>query len=181
MQSHKFPPDGKKQPLKLHRKNKIGTAASVDGSQKSDKTSNKVMQSAMQSFIRIGKATSRTIQHRSDPNGNIINLSKHSFTKEGQYDLLNRNLNFCPTPAQYNKSTLKKDLESFNRKIKLKAFFRNKKIQKQETELANKEPNIKSKTSWDPKKNHQAVETFIKAIKSLWKDFQIKINYLKII
>ena len=59
---------------------------------------------------------------------------------------------------------LKKDLESFSRKIKLKAFFRNKSVQKQETELANKEPNIKSKTNWEPKKNHHTVETFIEAV-----------------
>ena len=59
---------------------------------------------------------------------------------------------------------MKKDLESFNRKIKLKAFFCNKNVQKQETELANKEPNIKSKTNWEPKKNHHTVETFIEAV-----------------
>ena len=59
---------------------------------------------------------------------------------------------------------MKKDLESFNRKIKLKAFFCNKNVQKQETELANKEPNIKSKTNWEPKKNHHTVETFIETV-----------------
>ena len=57
-----------------------------------------------------------------------------------------------------------RDLESFNRKIKLKAFFFNKIEQKQETELANKEPNIKSKTNWEPKMNHPIVETFIEAV-----------------
>ena len=36
-------------------------------------------------------------------------------------------------------------------------------MQKQETELANKEPNIKSKTNWEPKKTHHTVETFIEA------------------
>ena len=49
-------------------------------------------------------------------------------------------------------------------KIKLKTFFRNKIVQKQETELANKEPNIKSKTNWELKKNHQTVETFNEAV-----------------
>ena len=83
---------------------------------------------------------------------------------KGQFDLLNKNLNFCPAPGHYNKSILKKDLESFNRKIKLKAFFCNKNIQKQETELANKEPNIKCKTNWEPKKNHHTVEMFIEAV-----------------
>ena len=59
---------------------------------------------------------------------------------------------------------MKKDLESFNRKIKLKAFFHNKNVQKQETELANKEPNIKSRTNWEPKKNHRNVKTFIEEV-----------------
>ena len=40
-------------------------------------------------------------------------------------------MNFCPTPGQYNKGILKKCLESFNKKIKLKAFFHNKSKQKQ--------------------------------------------------
>ena len=60
--------------------------------------------------------------------------------------MFNKNLNVCPTPGHYNKNILKKDLESFNRKIKLKALFCNKNVQKQETELANKELIIKSKT-----------------------------------
>ena len=45
----------------------------------------------MQTLTR--KAISETIQQRSGPNGNIINLCKHSFTKE-QYNLLNKNLKF---------------------------------------------------------------------------------------
>ena len=58
----------------------------------------------------------------------------------------------------------KKDLESLNGKIKLKVFFRNKSVQKQETELATKEPNIKSKTDWEPEKNHHTVEAFIETV-----------------
>ena len=110
-----------------------------------------------------GINTDQTTQQRFDPKRNIINFSKHSFTN-GQYDLLNKNLNFCPTTGHYNKGILKKDLESFNRKIKLKAFFCNKNVQKQETELANKEPIIKSKTNWEPKKNRDMVETLIEAV-----------------
>ena len=114
-------------------------------------------------FIRRRKVISRSIQHRSEPNGNIINLSKHLFTK-GQYDLLENDLTFFPTPGHYNRSILKMDLESFVRKIKLKAFFQNKKHQLHETDLSNKEPNIKSKTKWEPKNNHHNVEAFIKAV-----------------
>ena len=59
---------------------------------------------------------------------------------------------------------MKNNLESFNKKIKLRGFFHNKKVQKQATEIANKEPNIKCKTNWEPKKNHHTVETFIEAV-----------------
>ena len=48
--------------------------------------------------------------------------------------------------------------------MKLKAFFRNENVQKQETELTNKEPNIKSKTSWEPQKDHHTIETFIEKV-----------------
>ena len=56
----------------------------------------------------------RSILLRNDPNGNLINLYKYSFTK-GQYNLLNKNLNFCPTPGYYNNEELKRD----TRKIKI--------------------------------------------------------------
>ena len=42
--------------------------------------------------------------------------------------------------------------------------MRNKNAQKQETELANKEPNIKSRNNWEPKRNHHTAETFIEAV-----------------
>ena len=93
----------------------------------------------------------------------MISLSKHSFTKR-QYDLLNKNLNFCLTPGHYNKSILKKDLESFNGKVTLKANFHNKIVKKRDKKLANKEPNVKSKTNSEPKKNHHIVEMFIEAV-----------------
>ena len=153
----------------------------MEAKKTSNKTIIKLYTKHHANFIRIRKAISRAIQHRSDPNVNMINLSKHSFTKR-QYDLVNKNLNFCPRPGQYNTIILKKDLESFNRKIKLKAFLCKENAQKQNAELANKEPNIKSKTNWQPKKNIMLLKCLLKqSIKILWKDFQIKINYLKII
>ena len=48
--------------------------------------------------------------------------------------------------------------------IKLKAFFHNKNEQEKEAKLANKQPSIKHKTNWQPKKNHHNAETFIKAV-----------------
>ena len=67
----------------------------------SDKTGNKVYTKHHANFIRIRKAISRTLQHRSDPNGNIKNLSKHLFTEKLNYSL-NKNLIFFSSPGQYN-------------------------------------------------------------------------------
>ena len=39
----------------------------------------------------------KSIRHQSDPNGNLINLTKHSFIKT-EFKLLNKNLNFVPAP-----------------------------------------------------------------------------------
>lgn len=47
---------------------------------------------------------------------------KYLFTKN-QFKVLNKNLNFCPTPGSYIKKEIKTDIKNFERKIKLKALF----------------------------------------------------------
>ena len=58
------------------------------------------------------KALEKSLRHQSDSNGNIINLTKHSFTKT-EYKLLNKNLNFIPSPKVFNKNKLDADLNDF--------------------------------------------------------------------
>ena len=60
-----------------------------------------------------------TIQYRNEPNRNVINLSKRSFTK-GEYNLLNKSVNFC---LYYNRKQIESDLENFYRTVKLKKHF----------------------------------------------------------
>ena len=57
----------------------------------------------MKTLANLRKTIEKSIRHQSDPNGNIINLTKHSFTK-AEYKLLSKNLNFIPTPEVYNKN-----------------------------------------------------------------------------
>ena len=64
----------------------------------------------------------------------------------------------------YNKCILKKDLARFSRKNKIKAFFQNKNEEKDETELANKEPSMKSKINWEPKMIYHNNERFIETV-----------------
>ena len=71
----------------------------------------------------LRKTIEKSIRHQSDPNGNIINLTKHSFTKV-EYKLLSKNLNFISTPKVYKKNELEADLTDFFRGMKLKAYFK---------------------------------------------------------
>ena len=76
-----------------------------------------------ENFGKLQKTIEKSLRHQSDPNGNIINLTKHLFTKT-ECKLLNKNLNFIPTPKVYNKRELDKDSNEFFRRIKLKAYFK---------------------------------------------------------
>ena len=58
------------------------------------------------------------IRYKSNPSGNVINLSKHSFSSD-TFKLLNKNLNFVPTPKNYNNKQLDTDAENFFCLIKL--------------------------------------------------------------
>ena len=68
---------------------------------------------------------------------------------------LNKNLNFCPTPKRYNKKQLKNYIDTFIRKAKLKAHFKNK-----EKDTENQVRRISRTKAWTPKENHHTVETF---------------------
>ena len=102
-------------------------------------------------IVSLRKTISRAARYRDDPDGNVINLSKHSFTKI-QFKVLHKNLNFCPTPGYYNKKEVKTDIKNFERKIKLKSFFELKKQDKpnKNNNTSSDIPNIKAKSIWEP-------------------------------
>ena len=50
-------------------------------------------------------------------------MSEKTFTYN-EFKLLNKDLNFCPTPEKYNKSKYTKDINDFIRRIKLKAHLK---------------------------------------------------------
>ena len=54
-----------------------------------------------ENFGNLRKIIEKSIRHQSDPNGNTINLTKHSFTK-AEYKLSHKNFNFIPTMKAYN-------------------------------------------------------------------------------
>ena len=72
-------------------------------------------------FSKLSRKIKKTAKFRSDPTGNVINLSNYEFSK-ATYKLLNRNLNFVPTQSKYNENKFDKSIENFYRKIKLTAY-----------------------------------------------------------
>ena len=46
---------------------------------------------------KLWRTVENTTRYQSDPIGHVINLSKNTLTK-GTFQLLNKNLNFIPTP-----------------------------------------------------------------------------------
>ena len=88
----------------------------------------------------------------------MLNLTQNHFSKH-VFDLLNKNLNFCPTPNIFNKEILQNDLNRFFRLLKLKAHFKD----KNNSVVKNKfEKN--SNSNWTPANNHHTVNTYIALI-----------------
>lgn len=75
--------------------------------------------------------------------------------------LLNKNLNFCPRPKEFNRSDLNNDINKFCRRIKIRAHFgSNSKEQLPEEQIF-----AKRNSTWTPSYTDHTVETFIAAIK----------------
>ena len=90
------------------------------------------------------------------PSSNVINihLSLKSFTFY-EFKLLNKNLNFCPTPNRHKKQ-FKNEINI--RKVKLKAHYKN-----NEQDIENREFRISRNKTWKPRENHHTEETFTQA------------------
>ena len=52
----------------------------------------------------------------------VLNLSDHDLSTD-ELSLLERGLNFCPTPGEPHLGDLRRDLDSFHRRLKIKSFF----------------------------------------------------------
>ena len=72
--------------------------------------------------IDIQRAIKNKIRCKSHPSGNVVNLSKHSFSSY-TLKLLNKNLNFVHTLKKYNKNQLDTDVENSVCLIRLRAQF----------------------------------------------------------
>ena len=78
----------------------------------------------MTTLLRLQREIKKSVRHRHDPDRNVINLTNHFFSRD-TFKLLNKNLNFIPTPDVCNEQKLDKELQNFYRLIKLKGYFKN--------------------------------------------------------
>ena len=108
------------------------------------------------------KALEKSLRHQSDSNGNIINLTKHSFTKT-EYKLLNKNLNFIPSPKVFNKNKLDADLNDFFRNMKLKTYFKDTPNNKNDEESRLFKQNKNNK--WSPSNNYHTINAYVETVK----------------
>ena len=69
---------------------------------------------------KLRKSIPNDTKYAVDQYNTVFNLSSKSFRKY-EHPLLNKNLNFCPTPKIYNKNVLNQEINKFYRRIKLKA------------------------------------------------------------
>ena len=104
---------------------------------------------------KLGKTIPDNTKFALDPYNTVHNLSSKSFSKY-EYQLLNKNLNFCPTPNIFNKTILNQEVNKFYRRIKLKAHFKDSK-----TTLPKEDMLFRKKSNWTPTKKHHSVDTFI--------------------
>ena len=89
------------------------------------------------------------LERRSDSFGDILNLSKHSFSLN-TYKLLSKILNFVPTPKQYSQKQLDTDTRNIFRLLKLRALFKGVNVTKMSDQLY--QPfKVKTKRKWTPK------------------------------
>ena len=98
-------------------------AASV-GNRDLEQLLEKALQGIQQNTQAIARKTRRQLkQFRTlrNPSGEVVNLSNKLFTHH-EFKLLNKGLSFCPTPQQHNRLNFNKDLQSFFRRFKLRAY-----------------------------------------------------------
>lgn len=106
-------------------------------------------------FARLQRTIRKPVKYRHEPDGNVINISKHSFSR-AKYTFLNMNLNLISTPNLCNKQKLDFELQNFNCSIKLKNYFKGVEQQK---ETNREEQMFKSRTKgkWTPSDNHHPI------------------------
>ena len=83
------------------------------------------------------------------------------FLTETEIPVLEKGLDFAPTPTEINETDLRADFNEFARKMRCKWFFRN-----EPTENFSEAPAFRVKSNWNPPKGHPAVEIFLSKLET---------------
>ena len=98
-----------------------------------------------------------------DSSLNVVNLSDVSLS-EAQLSLLSKGLKFCPTPGEPKMDDLRRDLDSFHRKMRWKSFFESKEKDPSESTTNRlgpfKHQNFKHPSTAEPQPGPAALEAF---------------------
>ena len=97
---------------------------------------------------RIRQTLNQSIKYQSYPYGKVVNLSNFKFSLY-EYKLLGYNLNFIPTPDFLTKNDVLRDMNKFNRRIKLRLHFT--------TTLRKNDTYFESKSTWEAENIHDTV------------------------
>ena len=112
----------------------------------------------------------------------VVNISDHDLT-ESERKLLEKGLNFCPTPGEPKMGDLRRDLDSFHRNLRIKSFFNSDKpkiwastsspnlispnpgttLPSDLVKEINKSKVLKPSKKWDPPQGPLHLESFILA------------------
>ena len=98
----------------------------------------------------------------------MVNILEVKVSPE-ETSLLSRGLNFAPQPPRVNKFQLKKDLEAFSHRLRLREFFYNSDSSDDE-DYNPEQQRFKEKSTWNQLKNRDpSLETYLKAVeKDTW-------------
>ena len=120
--------------------------------------SNEFHSTKIVNFTKLRRTIKTSLKQRHDQDGRVINLSKHSFSKD-TFKLINNNLSFLSTPGIQSKSKLNDELQNFHRLIKLKAYFKDTESTTRKDENTMFIP--EKEKPWTHSQDHHWLETFI--------------------
>ena len=102
-----------------------------------------------------------------------LRSTKPKKTSLKTYRLLNKNLNFVPTPKQYRQKQLDTNTENFFRLVKLRGHFKDAN-EAQTSDQLYQPFKAKNKTKWTPKETHHTLKTFINLVQHDINEIKIK-------
>ncbi|CAB4045326.1 Hypothetical predicted protein, partial [Paramuricea clavata] len=94
---------------------------------------------------------------------NVVNLSTRNLS-HAEVKVLSKGLNFWPTAKEIDKYKLAQDLAEFSRKIKCRAYFKDKPLSEIDVEGLTGLSKFREKSTWYPSKVDPALETFLNAL-----------------